>query len=48
MVHGILHLIGYKDESEEQAQMRAKEDYYLSLRQKHHGRKLRCFRIMIL
>ncbi|HOE94156.1 MAG TPA: rRNA maturation RNase YbeY [Candidatus Cryptobacteroides sp.] len=38
MVHGILHLIGYKDESEEeQAQMRAKEDYYLSLRQSITG-----------
>lgn len=38
MVHGILHLIGYKDKSEEeQAQMRAKEDYYLSLRQSITG-----------
>jgi ssRNA-specific RNase YbeY (16S rRNA maturation enzyme) len=38
IVHGILHLIGYKDESEEeQAQMRAKEDYYLSLRQSVTG-----------
>ena len=33
MVHGILHYIGYKDKSEsEKKKMRAKEDYYLSLR----------------
>ena len=33
IVHGILHLIGYDDHSEsEQAMMRSKEDYYLSLR----------------
>jgi rRNA maturation RNase YbeY len=33
MVHGILHYIGYKDKSEsERKKMRAKEDYYLSLR----------------
>ena len=33
MVHGILHYCGYKDKSaEEQALMREKEDYYLSLR----------------
>lgn len=33
IVHGLLHLIGYDDHSEEeQKQMRAKEDYYLSLR----------------
>lgn len=33
MVHGILHLIGYDDHSEEDIkQMRAKENYYLSLR----------------
>lgn len=32
IVHGILHLIGYDDHSEEeQKEMRAKEDYYLSL-----------------
>lgn len=33
IVHGILHLIGYDDHSEDdQKIMRAKEDYYLSLR----------------
>lgn len=33
IVHGVLHLIGYDDHSEEDiAQMRAKENYYLSLR----------------
>ena len=33
IVHGILHLIRYDDHSEsEQAMMRSKEDYYLSLR----------------
>ncbi len=33
MVHGILHLIGYDDHSDDDiAQMRKKEDYYLSLR----------------
>ena len=33
IVHGILHLVGYDDHTEEdQQQMRAKEDYYLSLR----------------
>ena len=33
MVHGLLHLIGYKDKApSESEQMRAKEDYYLSLR----------------
>ena len=33
MVHGILHLIGYDDHTdEEQKVMRTKEDYYLSLR----------------
>ncbi len=32
MVHGILHLIGYDDHTvEDKRQMRAKEDYYLSL-----------------
>ena len=33
MVHGLLHLIGYDDHTEEQvAQMRAKEDYYLQMK----------------
>ena len=33
MVHGILHLIGYDDHTKkDQKLMRAKEDYYLSLR----------------
>lgn len=33
IVHGILHLIGYDDHTEQQQkQMRSKEDYYLSLR----------------
>jgi len=33
MIHGILHYCGYGDKTEEQkTQMRAKEDYYLSLR----------------
>lgn len=33
MVHGILHLIGYDDHSKaQQKEMRAKEDYYLSLK----------------
>lgn len=33
LAHGILHLCGYKDKSEEEAiLMRQKEDYYLSLR----------------
>ncbi len=32
IVHGILHLIGYDDHTEEEVRvMRAKEDYYLSL-----------------
>ncbi len=32
LVHGVLHLIGYDDHTdEERQQMRAKEDYYLSL-----------------
>lgn len=32
MMHGILHLIGYKDKSKKEKElMRAKEDYYLSL-----------------
>ena len=33
IVHGVLHLIGYDDHTEEEtAQMRAKENYYLSLK----------------
>ena len=33
LVHGILHLAGYNDKTnKEQMEMRAKEDYYLSLR----------------
>lgn len=40
MVHGILHLIGYDDHTpEEQAVMRSKEDYYLSLRESVTGEK---------
>jgi len=32
IIHGLLHLVGYKDESEdEKLIMRKKEDYYLSL-----------------
>lgn len=32
MIHGILHLIGYKDKSQSEKElMRAKEEYYLSL-----------------
>jgi probable rRNA maturation factor len=32
MIHGVLHLIGYRDKSQsEREQMRAKEEYYLSL-----------------
>lgn len=35
IAHGVLHLCGYKDKTEEQQkEMRAKEDYYLSLRTK--------------
>jgi rRNA maturation RNase YbeY len=34
MVHGLLHLIGYDDHSEEDKKvMREKENYYLSLRE---------------
>ena len=34
IVHGILHLIGYDDHTEEDiAMMRKKENYYLSLRE---------------
>ena len=34
MVHGILHLIGYDDHSDEDVkEMRSKENYYLSLRE---------------
>jgi rRNA maturation RNase YbeY len=33
MIHGVLHLCGYHDKTEqEKAEMRNKEDYYLSLR----------------
>lgn len=33
MIHGVLHLIGYKDKTlQESKEMRAKEDHYLSLR----------------
>jgi len=33
MIHGVLHYCGYNDKSkEDKTQMRAKEDYYLSLR----------------
>ena len=33
MVHGVLHLIGYDDHSEEDVKtMRSKEDYYLTLK----------------
>jgi len=33
MIHGVLHLCGYQDKTEqEQYEMRKKEDYYLSLR----------------
>ena len=33
MVHGVLHLIGYDDHTEEDIKvMRSKEDYYLNLR----------------
>lgn len=32
MIHGVLHLMGYKDKSlEEREQMRAREEFYLSL-----------------
>jgi probable rRNA maturation factor len=32
IAHGVLHLCGYKDKTEEQQKiMRAKEDFYLSL-----------------
>jgi rRNA maturation RNase YbeY len=38
MVHGLLHLIGYDDHTKAQkTQMRAKEDYYLSLREAMYG-----------
>ncbi len=34
IVHGVLHLIGYDDHTEEEtAQIRAKENYYLSLKE---------------
>ncbi len=32
LIHGVLHLLGYKDKSDEDiVEMRAKEDFYLSL-----------------
>ncbi|MCO6500964.1 MAG: rRNA maturation RNase YbeY [Vicingus serpentipes] len=32
IIHGVLHLLGYKDKTDEEADtMRAKEDFYLSL-----------------
>lgn len=34
MIHGVLHLMGYKDKTaDEKARMRAKEEFYLSLAQ---------------
>ena len=34
IVHGVLHLIGYDDHCDEDiAEMRSKENYYLSLRE---------------
>jgi len=34
LIHGLLHLVGYADKTkDEQAVMRTKEEYYLSLRQ---------------
>lgn len=39
MVHGVLHLIGYDDHTEEDIKtMRAKEDYYINLKRKLQGR----------
>lgn len=33
IIHGVLHLVGYDDQTDEQkAQMRSKEDYYLKIR----------------
>ena len=38
MVHGLLHLAGYRDETDEQeAAMRAREDFYLRLLDGEHG-----------
>ncbi len=38
MVHGILHLLGYDDHTEKEKEtMKAKENYYLTLRPKHLG-----------
>ena len=35
-IHGVLHLLGYKDKSKaEKQEMTAKEDYYLSLRSEY-------------
>jgi rRNA maturation RNase YbeY len=39
MIHGILHLAGYKDKSAgDKAAMRVKEDYYLSLQPEFFGK----------
>ena len=33
MVHGLLHLLGYKDKTREDAKLiRSKEDFYLSIK----------------
>lgn len=38
MVHGLLHLMGYDDHTEDQKkQMRQKEDYYLAMRRQLKG-----------
>ena len=38
MVHGLLHLMGYDDHTEEQKiEMRSKEDYYLEMRRQLKG-----------
>ena len=38
MVHGLLHLIGYDDHTEDQKkEMREKEDYYLEMRRQLKG-----------
>ncbi len=40
MVHGVLHLLGYNDESEEEKViMRSKEDYYLLLFTEDYGER---------
>ena len=39
MVHGVLHLIGYDDHTDDDIKtMRAKEDYYIDLKRKLQGR----------